>query len=157
MSIKLTKRVASALMKRGKTAVKLNPAFLEDARKALTREDVREMIKKGSIYAVKPKHNLSLYGGILNKKREQGRKRGRGKRRGTAKARSGVEYKKEIRAQRRVLAALKTEKTIDNQLFKKLYALVKGGTFSNKVTLLNRVRSEGVTLDDERFEKLRHL
>ena len=42
-------------------------------------------------------------------------------------------------------------------MFKKLYLLVKGGTFPNKVTLLNRIRSEGVALDEEKFAKLRHM
>ena len=156
MSVKLTRRIASELLGRGATKIRFRPEAVPDAEKALTRDDVRAMIKSGSVYATPEKHNLSLHGKSLNAKREQGRKRGHGKRRGTAKARGGVGYKKEIRAQRRVLAQLKSDKTIDNELFKKLYLLVKGGTFSNKVTLLNRIRSEGIAIDDQKFEKLRH-
>jgi large subunit ribosomal protein L19e len=92
----------------------------------------------------------------LNKKRSQGRKRGQGKRRGSDKARGGVDYKKSIRAQRRVLKSLKEDRSMDNVMFKKLYLLVKGGSFPNKVTLLNRIRSEGIAIDDQKFEKLRH-
>jgi large subunit ribosomal protein L19e len=156
MSIKLTKRVAAALLKRGVSSVRITPTAVEEARKALTREDVRAMIKSGGVYAIKEKHNLSLYSIALNKKRSQGRKRGQGKRRGSIKARGGVDYKKSIRAQRRVLRSLKDDRTMDNVMFKKLYLLVKGGSFPNKVTLLNRIRSEGIALDDQKFEKLRH-
>ena len=156
MSIKLTKRVAAALLKRGVSSVRIKSTAVDDAKKALTREDVRTLMKDGNVYALAEKHNLSAYSKELGKKRTQGRKRGPGKRSGTLKARGGVDYKKRIRAQRRVLGILKDEKAIDNIMFKKLYALVKGGTFPNKVTLLNKVRSEGIVLDDEKFAKLRH-
>lgn len=156
MSIKLTKRVAALLLGRGMGSVRINPNAVEEAKKALTRDDVRALIKNGSVYAIKEKHNLSLYSVALNKKRAQGRKRGQGKRRGSVKARGAVDYKKRIRAQRRVLRSLKDDKSMDNKMFKKLYLLVKGGSFPNKVTLLHRIRSEGIVMDDEKFERLRH-
>jgi large subunit ribosomal protein L19e len=156
MSIKLTKRVAAALLKRGVSSVRITPTAVDEAKKALTRDDVRAMIKSGGVYAIKEKKNLSLYSIALNKKRSQGRKRGQGKRRGSDKARGGVDYKKSIRAQRRVLKSLKEDRSMDNVMFKKLYLLVKGGSFPNKVTLLNRIRSEGIAIDDQKFEKLRH-
>ena len=157
MSVKLTKRIASELLGRGMNSVRLKPEAVKEAEKALTRDDVRELIKSGCVFALKAKHNISQYGVELAKKRTQGRKRGQGKRRGTLKARGQLDYKKKIRAQRRVIASLKADKTIDNLMFKKLYLLVKGGTFPNKVTLLNRIRSEGVALDEEKFAKLRHM
>ncbi len=157
MSVKLTRRIASELLGRGATKIRFKPEAVPDAEKALTRDDVRAMIKSGSVFALPMKHNISAYGAELAKKRTQGRKRGQGKRRGTLKARGQLDYKKKIRAQRRVIASLKADKTIDNLMFKKLYLLVKGGTFPNKVTLLNRIRSEGVALDEEKFAKLRHM
>lgn len=157
MSVKLTRRIASEMMKRGVSSVRIKPSAFEDAQKAITRDDVRGLIKNGSIYAIAEKHNMSLYSKALGKKRSKGRSRGSGRRKGTRRAREGIQYKKKIRAQRRVLASLKSEKRIDNAMYKKLYLLVKGGNFVSKVTLLNRVRSEGIELDDAQFEKLRHM
>ncbi|MGC8647676.1 MAG: 50S ribosomal protein L19e [Candidatus Micrarchaeia archaeon] len=157
MGIKTTKRMASELLGRGMSSIRIKPSAIEDARKALTKDDVRSMISKGNIYAIKPKHNLSIYSKVLNKKRSKGRRRGMGRRKGTLKARIGKRYPKKIRAQRRVLKALKEDKTIDNNTFKTLYRLVRGGNFASKLTLLNHIKAMGIEISDERFEKLRHM
>ncbi len=111
----------------------------------------------GGVYALPEKKTMSFRAMVLHKKQNEGRRRGPGRRRGTVKARGGVDYKKRIRAQRRVLAALKEEKVLENEKFKEYYRLVKGGLFSSKATLLNRMKSDGVQLTDEKFEKLRHI
>ncbi|MDE1833512.1 MAG: 50S ribosomal protein L19e [Candidatus Micrarchaeota archaeon] len=157
MSIKLTRRIAAELLKRGESSVRIKDNAIQDAKKAITREDVRVLVKSGAVYATEAKHNLSLYSKELNDKRSQGRKRGPGRRKGSRKARGGVDYKKKIRAQRRLLAALKTEKAIDNETFKSLYRLVKGGNFQSKISLLGHIRSRGVSITDEQLNKLRHI
>jgi large subunit ribosomal protein L19e len=157
MSVKLTRRVASELLKRGESAVKIKPDALKDAEKAITREDVRNLIKSGNIYATKAKHNISAYSKVLREKRKKGRRRGMGRRKGTLKARGTVEYKKRIRGQRRVLKMLKTEKIIDNERFRKYYALVKGGNFAAKASLLSHIKNDGVDINEEKMKQLRHL
>lgn len=156
MSIKLTKRTASLIMHRGMSSVRIKPTAIEDATKAITREDVRALIKNGSIYAIKEKHNASRYGKELRIKRNAGRKRGKGKRKGTTKARTATGYVKKVRAQRRILEKLKSEKSITNEMYKELYALVKGGTFQTKASLLNHIRSKGLSIDDTTYNKLKH-
>lgn len=157
MSIKLTRRIASELMSRGESAIRIKPEFIPDVKKALTREDVRQLIKEGKVYALKEKRNLSAYAKVLREKRAKGRRRGPGRRKGTERARGTVEYKKRIRGQRRALKALKEDRSIDNEAFKKYYALVKGGTFISKAALISRIRSDGLTLDEEKAKKLRHI
>ncbi len=157
MSVKLTRRIAAQIMNRGESSVRIKPDFIADAKKAITREDVRAMIKSGSVYALAPKHNLSAYSKILKKKRIQGRRRGPGRRKGTSKARGTLEYPKKARGQRRVLKALKADGMIDNEQFKKYYALVKGGTFVSKASLLSHIRNDGVAMDEEKAAKLRHM
>jgi large subunit ribosomal protein L19e len=157
MSVKLTKRVAADIMKRGETSIRIKPSAIDDAKKAITRDDVKELIKSGSIYAMAEKHNVSRYGKSLKKKRAEGRKRGPGKKKGTRKTRSTANHMKRMRSQRRILAALKSDKTINNEQYKEFYALVKGGTFQTKLTLLNHIRSRGVEINDERLEKLKHI
>lgn len=157
MSIKLTKRIASELMERGETAIRIKNDAVPEAKKAITREDVRTLIKNGSIYALKAKHNLSAYAKLLQEKRSKGRRRGPGRRKGSSKARGILEYKKKIRGQRRVLHMLKSESIIDNLKFKKYYALVKGGNFINKISLLNHIKNDGVQINEEKLKQLRHL
>lgn len=157
MSIKLTRRIGALILKRGKNSVRIKPDSIEDAKKAITREDIRSLISKGGVYALKEKHNESRYAkGLIEKKRE-GRRRGPGRRKGTVKARTGMTYKKKIRAQRRIIKELKATKAIDNELFKEFYALVKGGTFQNKASLINHMKGKGVQINDELFEKLKHM
>jgi len=158
MSIKLTKRIASQLLNRGVTAVRIKHESVPEAEKAITREDVRVLIKNGGIYTLKIKHNISAYSKILKQKRQKGRRRGMGRRKGSAYARGGeIEYKKKVRGQRRLLKSLKDEKLIDNIRFKKYYALVKGGNFDTKGSLLSHIRNDGVAMDEEKAKQLRHV
>lgn len=155
-STKLARRLASDIIQRGERSIRIKPSDVADVEKALTRDDVRALIKKGSIYALKVKRNASTYGRVLKKKRSEGRKRGRGKRKGTAKARGGVSYQKRIRAQRRVLKALKSDGTITNELFKKYYRLTKGGVFASKMTLISHIRND-VQMSDQRVAELKAM
>jgi large subunit ribosomal protein L19e len=157
MSVKLTRRIASELMKRGESKIRILPSKLEDAQKAITREDVRALIASGGVYAVKAKHNMSAYSKVLREKRNKGRRRGPGRRKGTANARMSLTYKKKIRGQRRVLGALKLDGTIDRPSFKKYYRLVKGGNFATKGSLLSHIAADGISITPERMEKLKHM
>lgn len=157
MSIKLTRRIAARVMKRGESKIRIKKDALEDANKAITADDVRAMIKSGKIYAIKEKHNVSLRSKVVRLKKFKGRRRGQGSRKGTHKARMSVDYKKRIRGQRRVLKKLKSENVIDNQTFKRFYALVKGGTFANKASLISHIRGTGISMTDEKAKELRHI
>jgi large subunit ribosomal protein L19e len=157
MSIKFTKRAASQLLNRGLGSIRIKESEQEAASKAITKDDVRDLIKHGSVYALKEKRNLSLHGKEHEIKKRKGRGLGRGSRKGTSKARAGVSYKQRIRAQRRLIKKIKADGMVNNEQFKMLYALVKGGTFASKITLINRIKSEGIQINDELLEKLRHI
>ncbi|MCL4362959.1 50S ribosomal protein L19e [Candidatus Marsarchaeota archaeon] len=157
MSIKLTRRIGALILKRGRNSIRIKPDSIDDAKKAITREDIRSLISKGGVYALEEKHNESRYAKGLAEKKAEGRRRGPGRRKGTTKARTGMTYKKKIRAQRRIIKDLKATKAIDNEMFKEFYALVKGGTFQNKASLINHMKGKGVKIDDELFKKLKHM
>ncbi|MDE1871298.1 MAG: 50S ribosomal protein L19e [Candidatus Micrarchaeota archaeon] len=157
MSVRLTKRIASELLGRGTSNVRIKPDSIKEAEKAITREDVRALVKSGGIYVIKKKHNISAYSKVLNEKRRKGRRRGMGRRKGTKSARGILEYKKKVRGQRRMLKALKGEKLIENERFKKYYALVKGGNFASKASLLSHIRNEGLEISEDKAKELRHV
>ena len=88
MSIKLSRRIAAEMMGRGISKVRIKPDRVEDAKKAITREDVRTLISSGAVYALKIKHNMSIYSKDLREKRNKGRARGPGRRKGSAKVKA---------------------------------------------------------------------
>ncbi|HUC38976.1 MAG TPA: 50S ribosomal protein L19e [Candidatus Acidoferrum sp.] len=156
MSIQLTRRIAARQLRRGESKVRIKTASVEDAKKAMTTDDVRVMIKEGKIYAIPEKHNVSRRAKSARAKKMKGRRSGSGSRRGTTKARMSVDYKKRVRGQRRVLKILKKDKVIDNETFKRFYLLVKGGTFESKGSLISHMKGNGVKLEEEQEKKLRH-
>lgn len=157
MSISLTKRIAARELGRGESKVRIKTDAVADAKRALTADDVRAMIGSGKIYAIKEKSNMSFRAKVVRAKKAMGRRRGPGSRRGTVKARQSVDYKKRVRGQRRVLSALKSDRSIDNPTFKRFYRLVKGGSFASKGSLISHIRSTGIEISEERAKQLRHL
>ncbi len=148
MSVKFTKRVAAELMGRGVNAIRMNPNNMEDINKAITRDDVRKLIKDGAVIALKPKHEL--YPRVVEEKR----KRGKGKRKGSANARKGRTWEKKVRSQRLVLRRLKDIKKIDNVVFKRYYLLIKGNAFPDKRSLLLHLSDDGIKLSEEELRQL---
>ncbi len=148
MSVKFTKRVAAELMGRGVNAIRMNPNNMEDINKAITRDDVRKLIKDGAVIALKPKHEL--YPRVVEEKR----KRGKGKRKGSANARKGRTWEKKVRSQRLVLRRLKDIKKIDNVVFKRYYLLIKGNAFPDKRSLLLHLSDDGIKMSEEELRQL---
>lgn len=148
MSVKFSKRVASELLNRGENAIRMRPDSMEEIGKAITRDDVRKLIKDGSIVALKPKHEL--YPRVVEEKR----KRGKGKRKGSANARRGRTWEKKIRSQRLVLRRLKEINKIDNVMFKRYYLLIKGNAFPDKRSLLLHLSDDGIKLSEEETKQL---
>lgn len=145
MSIKLTRRVAAELLGSGERAVRILPSALEEAKKAITRDDVRRLIKDGSVYKAKRAEH---------KTKKEKRKKGTGKKKGTAKARQGRQWERRIRAQRRLLQRLKAMGKIDTKTFNKYYLLAKGNIFADKRSLLLHLSDEGVKVSDEELKQI---
>ena len=120
MSVKFTKRVASQILGRGENSIRLTPEVMEDIRKAITRDDVRKLLKDGAVTAIKPKSELHP------KFKIEVRRHGAGKRKGSSKARRGRTWEKKVRSQRMLLERLKLMGKVDNTTYKRYYLLVKG-------------------------------
>jgi large subunit ribosomal protein L19e len=142
MSVKFTKRIASQLLGRGETSLWIKPDSIEEAKKAITRDDVRKLIKDGVIVAEKPKAELH------KKRHVERRKRGAGKRKGSAGARRGRTWEKKIRSQRMLLKRLKLMGKVDNTRFKRYYLLVKGNAFADKRSLLLHLSDDGIKVNE---------
>ncbi len=154
MTIRFVKRAAAKIIGRGESAIRINTLALSDADKAMTTEDVRALVKKGDVYAVKEKHNISANSKILKEKRAQGRRRGQGRRKGTSNARRGKIWLKKVRSQRTFLKKLKYSGKLDVQQFKHFYMLIKGNSFADKASLTLHLKESGVKVTDEELKRM---
>ncbi|MDE1825466.1 MAG: 50S ribosomal protein L19e [Candidatus Micrarchaeota archaeon] len=155
MTLRFAKRIASQVLDRGQSSIRFKPDALEEISKAITRDDIRRLVKNGSIIALKEKDNLSLRAKELRKKRSEGRGRGRGRRKGTLKARMGTGmWEKKVRSQRLFLRELRNDKKVDSKSFRKFYLLVKGNAFANKSSMLLHMKEKGVVVSDEEVARI---
>ncbi|MFX1360998.1 MAG: 50S ribosomal protein L19e [Promethearchaeota archaeon] len=139
MSLKAQKRMAAEILKCGVNRVYFDPYLIDEIQLAITREDIRSLIKEG-IIRKKYKKGISKYRKNLHhQKKKKGRARGLGKRKGTKYARNPKKkaWMKRIRPQRRELKKLRDRKLITAAIYRKLYKNAKGGMF-NSVAQMNR-------------------
>ena len=143
MNLKPQRRMAAEILKCGENRVYFDPYLIEDISLAITREDIRNLIKQGIIQK-KYKQGISNQRKKVNHERKKkGRGRGLGKRKGTKHARSPKKknWIKRIRPIRRELKKLRDRKQITAANYRKLYKNAKGGMFTS-VAQLNRFIKE---------------
>ena len=139
MSLKAQKRMAAEILKCGENRVYFDPYLIEDIQMAITREDVRNLIKEGVI-SKKYKKGISKHRkSIRHDRKKKGRARGLGKRKGKKYARTPKKkiWMAKIRPQRRELKKLRDRKMITPATYRVLYKNAKGGMF-NSVAQMNR-------------------
>ena len=143
MNLKPQKRMAAEILKCGENRVYFDPYLIEDISLAITRDDIRNLIKQGIIQK-KYKTGISKHRkNVRHEKKKKGRMRGLGKRKGKKYARTPKKraWIKRIRPQRRELKKLRDRKLITAANYRKLYKNAKGGMFTS-VSQLNRYIKE---------------
>jgi large subunit ribosomal protein L19e len=112
----------------GLNRVRFEPDKLDDIADAITREDMRSLIKNGTIWTVKIR---GISRSRAEKKLKTHRKHGTsaGSKKGKKTARVGKKdvYVKRTRAMRRHLKILKARNEINRETFWALYKKIKGG------------------------------
>ena len=135
--------MAADILKCGENRIYFDPYLIEDISLAITREDIRNLIKQGAIQK-KYKQGISNYRkNLRHERKKKGRARGLGKRKGTKYARTPKKraWIRRIRPIRRELKKLRDRKLITPANYRKLYKNAKGGMF-NSVAQLNRYIKE---------------
>ncbi|OGS41308.1 MAG: 50S ribosomal protein L19e [Euryarchaeota archaeon RBG_13_31_8] len=145
------RRMASSLLKCGKGRVWMDNDRLEEIAKAVTKNDVRVLIKGEAIKSKQKKGISSGRKKFVAKQKAKGRRRGHGSRKGTSYARL---HKKErwmrtIRPLRSYLTALRQEKKIDNSAYRRYYNRAKGGEFKSKNHLKSHLVSDGILKEEK--------
>src|SRR3989338_4304040 len=81
MTMNSIRRMAAAVMKCGESRVRILDA--KEAEKALTKDDVRELIKKGFVIEIPAKGNSRGRARFKQKRMRKGRRRGQGSKKGS--------------------------------------------------------------------------
>ncbi|MCE4614760.1 MAG: 50S ribosomal protein L19e [Desulfurococcales archaeon] len=152
MNYRLQKRLAAGVLGVGESRVWINPDpdVSDDIADAITREDIRGLVRQGLVN-VKPKKGNSHSGWLERReKRRKGHRRGYGKRKGTKGARldSKEDWINRIRKMRRYLRYLRDKEVIDRKAYRRLYRLAKGGMFSNLSSLKRYMRDHGIIREE---------
>ena len=146
MELSTQRRLAANILSVGINRVWVDPARATDVSAAISREDVRRLIRQGAIKA-KPERGISR-GRFRRRaaKRKRGRRRGVGSRKGTRKARQPKKARwiRTVRPLRARLRELKREGTINPHEYRRLYRMVKGGAFQSRAHLETHLRERGL-------------
>ena len=134
MGLKLSfqKRLAADLLKCGVHRVKIDPKKVEEITEAITREDVKRLIKDGVIWKEQKK------GVSRARVRARRRKKGPGSRKGGKYSRVSrkEQWMMRVRAQRRRLRELRDRGLITKAAYRRVYRMVKAGAFKSVAAMM---------------------
>ena len=140
------RRMAASLLKCGKNRVWMDFDRVDEIAKAVTKDDIRVLIKGKAIVSNQKK---GISGGrkkYIVKQKSKGRRRGHGTRKGAKFARypKKERWMNTIRPIRVYLRNMRDDKQIDASVYRRYYMKAKGGEFRNKHHLESRLISDGI-------------
>ncbi len=145
------RRMAATILKCGENRVWMAPDRVDEVAEAITRSDIRDLVKGG---AIKSKQVQGISSGRKNfkqKQKEKGRGKGHGSRKGCKYARLPRKERwiNTIRPIRIYLRQLRDDKLIDRSVYRKYYRKATGGEFRNKHHLKKHLISDGILKEDK--------
>jgi large subunit ribosomal protein L19e len=141
------KRMAAKLLKCGLSRVRMTDS--KEVREALTREDIRQLIKKGLIWAVQKKGTSRAFARYRLRQKKLGRRKGTGSRKGT---RMDSNWVAKVRSLRALISQFKKEGKIDTNDYRKVYLMIKGGLFRSKKHLIAWLKEKQM-LREKKWQK----
>ncbi|MBT3721186.1 50S ribosomal protein L19e [archaeon] len=132
--MKIQKKLAGKIAKRSPKRVKIDPSRSEEIKEAITRADVRALIKDKAIKLEQAKGISRVRAKKTQSQKAKGRRKGYGSRKGTANARLKTKkvWMNKVRLQRKFLKELKEKQKLSPENYKSLYRKSKGGFFRSK-------------------------
>lgn len=134
MNLRNKRRIASSILKVGSKRVKFDPDKLSEIKEAITKGDIKSLIKSKAVIPKKKKGISKYRNRKIRLQKKKGRRKGLGSRKGkkTARFPSKKLWMSKIRAQRNLLKNLKDKNLISSKDYKNLYLKSKGGFFRSK-------------------------
>ena len=135
MKLDVQKRIVADLSGGvSKKRVVFDETRLEEIKEAITKSDLRSLIKDKAI-KVKPVHGTSrVRARLLEEQKRKGRKKGQGSRKGKSTARLPDKNKWmiKVRALKAMIKVLRDKELVTTGTYRNLYMKVKGGFFRSK-------------------------
>ena len=130
----IQKRLAADILKCSPQRIRFDETRLADIKEAITKVDVRSLIKEGVITKLQIAGQSNARKNQRAKQAAKGRRRGAGRRKGKANARFNEKdaWIQRIRIQRALLFRLRGRKKISDETFRLLYNRSKGGFFRSE-------------------------
>jgi large subunit ribosomal protein L19e len=131
------RRLASEVLKVGENRVWIDPERTEDVDASMTREEIRKLVHENVIKAMPKKGISHARARVIHEKKKQKRRRGPGTRTGSSLAKISKKeaWMSRIRALRKRLRALKTNKIISENTYRRAYKLASSGRFVSNADL----------------------
>ena len=146
VDLKNQRRVAATMLKCGENRVWIDPLRIEDVAEAVTRQDIRGLIKTRAIRAKQKRGISSGRAKYIANQKKKGKRKGHGSRKGTKYARFPKKRRwiNTIRPIRRKLKEYRDSGQIDAKTYRRFYLHAKGGMFKNKGHLELQMRQMDV-------------
>ena len=134
MKLNIQKRLAASILRISKDKISIDPARKEEVKEAITRFDIKSLIKDKAIRVKDEKGPSKGRSRKLKEQKRKGRRTGQGTRKGKATARLSEKevWMSKVRKQREFLRQLKDKENIDQKTYRMLYNKSKGGYFRSK-------------------------
>lgn len=129
--VSFQKRLAAKILKVGVDKVFIDSSKIEDVKKAVTRKDIKNLIKKGYIKKLPERISFPY------KKEVKRVKKGSSIKKKTIRVRT-------VRALRKYLKELKESGKIEKTDYKKVYRWIKGGMFRSRAHMRIFLEQRGI-------------
>ncbi|MEM3393637.1 MAG: 50S ribosomal protein L19e [Candidatus Methanomethylicia archaeon] len=133
-TLRSVRRMAAEILKVGENRVWIDPENIDRAIEAITREDVRTLIKDGVIKK-RPEKGTS--------RREKRKRKGPGSRKGSRLS-DKIKWIMKVRAQRKFIKQLKMRRIIDRSTYRRLYKMVKCNAFDSISQIKLYIKEKGL-------------
>ncbi len=151
MKIETARRIAAEESNSGISRIWIDTNSIEEVSEAASREDIRYLMRRNVIQVKQKKGNsgLRLKKRIIQRSKE--RRRGPGSIKGKKYARFPRKRRwiKTIRPLRDELRTLKADKRINDETYRKMYRVIKGGSIRSRAQLRSHLKTAG-QLGDEK-------
>ena len=136
MGASSVRKIAAEMLKCGQSRIRME--MTKETEEALTREDVKSLIRTGLVWKVQKKGTSKFRTKVAFRQKRKGRRTKAGSRRGTYNARSPKKRRwiKSIRALRSLLKELRDNGQIEPKTYTEFYPRIKGGEFRNRKHIL---------------------
>ncbi len=131
MKFTIQRKLAAEIMKCSEKRVRFDAERLEEIKEAITRADMRSLIKDGAVSSLQKKGVSRVRANKIKEQKTKGKKRGKGSRKGTKAARDAEKrvWMNKIRKQKELIKKMRDNKVVTPKVYREIYMKAKGGFF----------------------------